>query len=295
MFLAICDAKHDANTIFIVINKKKSNIMDDLLDLVRKVKLDFSKTIVEEKTARGGIGYFPLVPKDFIKYAKEDFKLNNEKGLINSLSNAKRAIDCQIDTLLYRFGITYDKFNSTSEDIIKLSEDIPLDLPYKLQLVQALKFSPSYLISKVREERNKMEHSYQIPDKKLVREAIDIAELFILSCESRTNYVDDDFLFSSSNFLYKEEDSEYLGCYNRKYKNKIEIDYSYSDRKLNLNFFIDNKEFQNISLTKQSSSYYFLIRMIITSGNPDDFLESFKLFLRFLEHPIPQKDIKIIY
>ncbi len=138
-----------------------------------------------------------------------------------------------------------------------------------------------------------MEHLYQIPDKKFVREAIDIAEIFILSCESRTNYVDDDFLISSSNFLYKE-DSEYPGCYNRRYKNKIEMDYSYSDRKLNLKFFIDNKEFQNVSLTEQSSSYYFLIRMIITSGNHDDFLESFKLFLRFVEHPITQKDIKFV-
>ena len=40
---------------------------------------------------------FKLIPLDFLKFAKEDFNEKNIRNLINSLSNIKRAINCQID------------------------------------------------------------------------------------------------------------------------------------------------------------------------------------------------------
>ena len=57
----------------------------------------------------GGTGLnfdeFDITPRDFLRYAKDDFQSQSEAGLINALSNAKRAIDCQIDTAIRSMGI----------------------------------------------------------------------------------------------------------------------------------------------------------------------------------------------
>lgn len=168
--------------------------MNKLLNIIKTTRIDFSKTVAVFHGGSGGIEYFEIRPKDFIRYAKEDFKLATQKGLVNSITNAKRAVDCQIDTILKYFGTDFDKIPSESEALINSLHSLKKDLPHKLKLIQALKFAPSGLTSKARNLRNKLEHYYQIPNEKDIEESLEITQLFVLSCESKTKVIEDDFL-----------------------------------------------------------------------------------------------------
>lgn len=55
---------------------------------------------------------FELTSQDFLKFSESDLISESVHKYINALSNAKRALDCQLDTLLIGFGyykITKDK------------------------------------------------------------------------------------------------------------------------------------------------------------------------------------------
>ncbi|MEW6035877.1 MAG: hypothetical protein AB1529_04650 [Candidatus Micrarchaeota archaeon] len=47
---------------------------------------------------------FKISPYDFLRFAKSDLNLKTKRNTINALSNTKRAIGCQVDTLLYFLG-----------------------------------------------------------------------------------------------------------------------------------------------------------------------------------------------
>lgn len=50
---------------------------------------------------------FGIKLRDFLLYVKDGFKDKSNKGMINTLSNYKRAIDCQIDWILSYLGYDY--------------------------------------------------------------------------------------------------------------------------------------------------------------------------------------------
>ena len=50
---------------------------------------------------------FELKPGEFLSYAEIDLeKRNTEHDLVNVLGNVKRAIECEVDSLLYIFGLS---------------------------------------------------------------------------------------------------------------------------------------------------------------------------------------------
>jgi len=130
-----------------------------ILELIqKKLKIDFSKTVIEKDGAGSISSEFDILPRDFLRFAKSDFKTHELKGNVNALTNAKRAIDCQIDSAFAMFGISYDKIPEISQNLVDLEDFENSDIAYKLKLVKALDFAPSGLISKARLLRNKLEH-----------------------------------------------------------------------------------------------------------------------------------------
>ena len=65
---------------------------------------------------------FNISPKDFLRFAKEDLKERDERGLINSITNSKRAIDCQIDETIEKLISKSDNFNPIVDDFLKYFE-----------------------------------------------------------------------------------------------------------------------------------------------------------------------------
>lgn len=260
-----------------------------LLEILKnELKLDFSKILVHRN---GGIGYaneFDLEPRDFLRFAKNDFSEKNDNGLINSLTNAKRAIDCQIDSAFTYYGIKYDKLPKVSNEIVKCRQDIDNNLPFKLQLITALDFAPSYLASKVRGLRNKLEHFYQKPNEKEVKDSIELAELFILAVESKTKIIETGFIITDfDNFKGAVND---VGYY-IKYDNYLAVELQ--DGKIHLSSRLNDKKTEIETITEDSAEYYFFVQMMNNMEDTLDLTNAFKILLEYIGHPIPAKHINV--
>lgn len=103
-----------------------------------------------------------LRPTDYIRFANADLKQNLEHFQINALSNAKRAIDCQVDNLFSVFGLRQKR-----------------SFPEKLNVVEELGMLAPQILKKVVKVRNLLEHEYYRPQIGEVEDAVDIASLFI--------------------------------------------------------------------------------------------------------------------
>jgi len=136
---------------------------------------------------------FPINPHEFLSIAERDLTATDEvQALVNGLTNAKRAIDSQVDRVLSALGF------SINHKSFKKRFDI---------LRQTGIVAPR-IIRKVRDTRNVLEHEYNCPVRKDVEDALDIATLFVLA-------VDRVFLlFPLDIIVYNEEDeNEDEGCF----------------------------------------------------------------------------------
>lgn len=258
--------------------------MTDFLELFQKrLKLDFSATIIERDCGSNIDLEFELKPRDFLRFAKTDFNSNSEKGYINALTNSKRAIDCQIDGAFSQFGIKYDDISKSANKILEFVNSENLDLAFKLKLIKALDFAPSGLIAKTRNLRNKLEHYYKKPQREEVADAIEMAELFILSVESRTRIIEENFFISDKH--------NYIDSW--EYKNYVQFQFDMEKKSFSLTFNIDNEKVEAIEIKENNSLFYALIKLLNNINDEIDFLESFKVFLKMINHPIPEKNVNV--
>lgn len=109
---------------------------------------------------------FQMTPKQFLEFAEYD--LNNEYShhLVNSLSNIKRAIDCQLDSLLFVFGL------------FKKSKKGRWNFPKKIDCLNKIGIISPRILERINQKRNLLEHEYKIPKKGQVVDALDVAILF---------------------------------------------------------------------------------------------------------------------
>ena len=114
---------------------------------------------------------FDISPQDFIKYAEIDLSNKYEHNIINALSNSKRALDCQLDTLLFSFGF------------YKISQKEFWNFPKKLILMSELGVIAPRILHKINKQRNLLEHQFIKPPKETVEDFLDIAMLFIASTD----------------------------------------------------------------------------------------------------------------
>ena len=119
------------------------------------------------------IPLFEISANDFLIFAKSDFKDNDEKGLVNALTNAKRAISNRMDEMI--------KLSCLQ----KISSKERWSVPTKMDKLSAIGiFVPRLLQRKITSIRNLLEHEYIRPkSSQEVEDVIEIAELFLLSTE----------------------------------------------------------------------------------------------------------------
>lgn len=104
----------------------------------------------------------PVLPAAYLKYAQTDLESDVVHRYINALSNAKRAIDCQLDNIFEGFGLKKRKH-----------------FPQKLELVGELGLLAPRIVQKVIRVRNLLEHEYYAPKSEEVEDAVDVATLFL--------------------------------------------------------------------------------------------------------------------
>ncbi|MFD1161817.1 MULTISPECIES: hypothetical protein [Hwangdonia] len=255
----------------------------NLKESLKVTKLDLTNLVFMPGSGSGSEhSKFEISPKDFLRFSKLDFHSNNSQGLINSLTNAKRAIDCQIDETLSVLGIDFQDIPKQSEEIVSLME-FNIDLPYKLKLIQALNLAPAYIVAKARTLRNKLEHYYNLPSKEEVQESIDIAELFIRSIEGKTKILEDEFYITDSK--------------NRTDLWEFNSGLSFGFDKINKSFrIIPTKKKVHLDSFKvdyKNVEYYGLLRLMLSIDDDFECLKSLQLIMNLIEHEIPINKIKV--
>lgn len=164
----------------------------NLQELKKIISIRWNKFyIIKDATCYSDNNHFEIEPNDFLNFAKHEYNFLDRRGLVGALSNAKRAIDCQIDWIILYLGFDFLKFNDTKYSEVKSfieefenTHSSSKDLSMKLRFIQALGIAPTFLISKIRKVRHKLEHEYTLPTVGEAREAIEIAELFINATEN---------------------------------------------------------------------------------------------------------------
>ncbi len=162
-----------------------------LEELAKAVGIDWTNTFIYWSPGARYECDFDISPSDFLRFANQDFQNKDNRGIINAVTNAKRAIDCQVDTLLayIGYGTKTKRLPPNVTDYIKRHSlpDESADVTQRLKLIRALEAAPSNLISKIRGIRNLLEHEYKLPTDTQTYEAIELATLFVGSLSNVIN------------------------------------------------------------------------------------------------------------
>ncbi len=116
-------------------------------------------------------------PEDFLEQAERDYELGGVSARVNAITNAKRAIRCQIDKLLTSFGFDVSR----------------MKIQQKVKLVQRMGFVAPRIIQRVDQARNLLEHQYKAPSMRKVEEALDLATLFVEACGRNLHLFEGEF------------------------------------------------------------------------------------------------------
>lgn len=105
---------------------------------------------------------FEQTGDDYLKSAERDLQHEDISGNINALTNAKRAIDCQLEALIAKFGLSKKK-----------------TFPERTSQLQRIGLIAPRILQKVNKTRNYLEHEFKIPERAATEDAVDIATLFV--------------------------------------------------------------------------------------------------------------------
>ncbi|SNT19492.1 hypothetical protein SAMN05446037_105025 [Anaerovirgula multivorans] len=232
-----------------------------LNDLKSAIKIKWNSfDIVLESSSWDITTKFDVGPNDFLNFAKDDYITKDTKGLIGALSNSKYAIDCQVDWIISYLGYDYLNFNDKKYPQVKVlindfetSIDVHKDSSIKLRFIQSLELAPIFLISKIRAIRNKLEHEYMLLNVSEVREAIEVAELFINATQNIiVNKLSNDCYFGNS---YNEDNGTWLSPYAEVSFNPFHND----SNRLNIKW-----GYQSMELMPIDDGYIFFIKSMMT-------------------------------
>jgi hypothetical protein len=113
----------------------------------------------------------------FLEFSKLDFSEHCERGLVNALGNAKRAVVNRVDVLLYAYGLRAHarKKNWSYPDKAEALRQVGV-------------FVPDALRNLITSPRNELEHDYALPhDERAVAIIFEVAELFLRSTDPLVN------------------------------------------------------------------------------------------------------------
>jgi hypothetical protein len=109
-----------------------------------------------------------LRPRDFLEFAIRDLESDSDvRGLVNCLTNCKRAIDAQVEQLIRRLGFA------------PAARRERWNIPRKLQFIEESGILAPRILKRINVIRNKLEHEFHRPSRREVEDALDVATLFV--------------------------------------------------------------------------------------------------------------------
>ncbi|NMH64309.1 hypothetical protein [Shewanella salipaludis] len=111
---------------------------------------------------------FDLKPKDFLSFSELDLNSENtQHSLVNATSNLKRAMDCELDTLMFVLGL---------DDFYRKKR---LGIEKKLGFLRRSEIFKATSLDRLNKLRNRLEHHYEIPNLEDVEVYYDLVTAFI--------------------------------------------------------------------------------------------------------------------
>lgn len=157
-----------------------------LPQLIELIGLDLESCRVDLEGGSHSMPEMDVSPTTFLMQAEDDHRQGGVSSRLNSITNSKRAIVCQMDQALLAFGY----------------KPLRWKIPKKIEVLNGLGvFAPSVL-RKVSSARNFLEHEYVAPTNEQVEESLDLAALFVFSTKSLMSP------FSDEVSLYSHDYSE---------------------------------------------------------------------------------------
>jgi hypothetical protein len=114
---------------------------------------------------------YEIKPKEFARFAELDLNVKDKRALANAIGNIKRCIECQIDSLLYAFGFG------------DLSLRSDWSFPKKVEALKELRIVTPRILERINKSRNLFEHTYKLPRRRQVEDALDVAVLSVAYTE----------------------------------------------------------------------------------------------------------------
>jgi len=188
------------------------NLLNDLIEI-----LEHDKTEIESFVEAPIKTTFEIKSHDFLEFAEKDLESEYKHQHINALSNAKRSLDCQVETLLIGFGM------------YKLCKKMNWNFPQKIEILNELGILSPRILSKINKTRNLMEHEFVNPNSEQVEDFIDVVSLFLAATD---NYV---YTFFSQKDLWFDHNM------NRNL-DSLSVVVNYEESKIEFNFIGYDKE-----------------------------------------------------
>ncbi len=112
---------------------------------------------------------YEIEASQFLSFAKQDIDEGSEKGMINALSNAEKAIACRIDEFL------------KLSNLEAFSDQANWNLPYNMLVLRKFDVpAPDILRRLIISNRNYLEHEYKMPkESREIQNAVELATLFL--------------------------------------------------------------------------------------------------------------------
>ncbi len=110
---------------------------------------------------------YDIDAQECLRSAKQDLRDDSGKGGPNALRNSDEAIRCRVDELLKLLNLT------------ALSTRQRWNLPKKLQTLEAFGVPNLEILKTIASKRNRLVHQHVRPEQKEVRDAVEVADLFL--------------------------------------------------------------------------------------------------------------------
>lgn len=217
----------------------------ELETLFNLVELDWENSYREPDAGEILDREYDINPEEFLEFAESDIQTNDRRGLVNALSNSKRAIDCQVDKMLECFGINAKKWNLRN-------------FPAKLDFLKDMGVVAPRIIQKIITTRNYLEHDYKCPKEETVANAIDIAHLFIEASNRKLNIWDEFFI----------RDAEYNTP--RYMERGLKVLFHEYGQEFKLMGFKRQEEGECIITPSNKTMYFTLLKLAISNNNKID-------------------------
>jgi hypothetical protein len=102
-----------------------------------------------------------VTAEQYLQFAARDLEDESDRGAVNGIGNAKRALHQTVDALLQAYGL--------------LARNRRASFPQKLELIDKAGLFSLAILNTLNLERNAVEHEYRVPTHARVQEVTDVA------------------------------------------------------------------------------------------------------------------------